>query len=232
MQKLMKNWVFTMIACILLAIWSVLLFLDGFDVGGMRVADRMLHLFAAVALVIYTVFALFPLVGRYNGLLRGVVLGEIAILLVMALLQICMEWVVVPVAFLARPCVLLGLVLWLRATVEILHAYLCAANKESGTGVPLWKLLFYVLLSALGVWQMAKPLISDKSFVFAIGTVAGVMGVLFAAMTVFNYRVTAPERSAKKQKKQAEAASGELLAAEAGSAALAESNAENKPKED
>lgn len=232
MQKLMKNLIFTAVSCVLLVALAVVLFLDGFDVGGMRMADRMLHLFAAVALVIYTVFALFPLVGRYNGLLRGFVLGEIAILLVMALLQICMEWVVVPIAFLTRPCVLLGLVLWLRATVEILHAYLCAANKESEARVPLWKLLFYMLLSALGVWQMAKPLISDKSFVFAIGTVAGVMGVLFAAMTVSNYRATAPARAAKKQKKQAETASGELLAAEAGSAMLAENNEENKPKED
>ncbi len=235
MQKLMKNWIFTLITFVLMAFLAVLLFLDGFDVGGLHIADRMLYLVAAVALVIYTAFVIFPLVMRYSGVLRAFVLGEIAVLLIAALAHICMEWFKVPLVSSMEVCAVLGLALWLRATVEIVHAYLSGADGE-GARVPLWKLLFYVLLAAVGVWQVASPLISDKDFIFAIGAAAGVMALLFAIVTLSNYKASAPLRAAKKQKKEArestEVTSGELPAADGELAALAENNEESEAKED
>ena len=229
MQKLMKNWVFTMIACILLVMLAVLLFLDGFDVGGLHIADRLLHLVAALALLIYTVFALFPLVVRYGGVLRGFVLGEIVLLLLTALAHICMEWVAVPLISSMQVCAVLGLVLWLRGTVEILHAYF-SATEEGEKRMPLWKLLVYILLSAVGVWQMADPLIPDKVFVFAVGAVAGVMAILFAVITASNRKASASARAAKKQKKAEEkaaaAASEESSPAEEAPTALLEKKEE------
>jgi hypothetical protein len=214
MQKLMKNWIFTLVGCILLAILATFMFLDGFDVGGLHVVDRMLHLVAAGALVIYTAFVLFPLVGRYGGVLRIFVLGEIAVLLLVALAHACVEWVAVPLICSMEVCAVLGLALWLRATVEIVHAYLSGASGEGR--VPLWRLLLCVFLSAVGVWQMADPLIADKHFAFAIGTAAAVMALLFAGVTISNRRASAPARAAKKKEREEKAGdvSGELSAAE------------------
>lgn len=230
MQKLMKNWIFTLVACVLTAILAVLMFLDGFDVGGLHIADRMLHLIAALALLVYAALALFPLLLRYHGVLRGFLLGEIAILLLTALAHACAEWFAVPLIGDMEVCAVLGLALWLRATVEILHAYLSATERESDDCVPLWRLLLYVLLSAVGVWQMVRPLISDRGFIFAIGAAAGVMALLFAIMTLSNRKASAPARAAKKQKRAeqkaaAEAASGELPPADK-PAALAEKSEE------
>ena len=201
MQKLTKNWIFTMITCILLVILAVLMFLDGFDVGGLHIADRLIHLVAAIALVIYVVFALFPLTARYRGVLQGFVIGEVVILLLTALAHICMEWITIPLISNLEVCSVLGLALWLRGAVETVHAYLSNASTDPKKRIPLWRLIVYILISAVGVWQLVSPSVSDKTFIFVIGTAAGVMGILFGFITASNRKATAPERAVKKQKK-------------------------------
>ena len=155
MQKIMKNWVFTLITCILLAILSVLMFLDGFDVGGLHIGSRLIHLVAAIALALYVIFALFPLSWRYKGILRFFVIGEIVLLALTAVAHICMEWFVIPLISSLEVCSVLGLALWLRGAVEIVHAYLSVADGENEKRVPLWKLLCYILLCA-GVSMSSK----------------------------------------------------------------------------
>ena len=203
MQKIMKNWVFTLITCILLTILAILMFLDGFDVGGLRLGSRLIHLLAAVALALYLIFAIFPLSWRYKGTLRIFVIGEIVLLGLTAVAHICMEWFVVPLISNLQVCSVLGLVLWLRGAVETVHAYLSAADGENQKRVPLWKLLCYILLSAVGVWQLIKPSITDRSFIFVIAVAAAVMALIFAWLTASNRKAGAAERKAKKAEKLA-----------------------------
>ena len=203
MQKIMKNWIFTLITCILLSALAVLMFLDGFDVGGLHIGSRLIHLVAAIALALYTVFALFPLTVRYKGILRAFVLGEIVILALTAVAHICMEWFMVPLISSLEVCSVLGLVLWLRGAVETVHAYLSAAESEKEDRVPLWKLLAYILLCAAGVWQLIAPSVSDRSFIFVIAVAASVMAVIFAWLTASNRKEGEAERKAKKAAKLA-----------------------------
>ena len=203
MQKIMKNWVFTLITCILLAVLAVLMFLDGFDVGGLHIGSRLIHLLAAIALALYVIFAILPLSWRYKGTLRIFVIGEIVLLALTAAAHICMEWFVIPLLSSLEVCSVLGLALWLRGAVETVHAYLSTADGESEKRVPLWKLLCYILLCAAGVWQLIKPTISDRSFIFVIATAAAVMAVIFACLTASNRKEGEAERKAKKAEKLA-----------------------------
>ena len=203
MQKLIKNWIFTLITCILLTILAVLMFLDGFDIGGLHIGERLIHLAAGIALILYVVFALFPLSWRYKGTLRFFVIGEIAILLLTAVAHICVEWFTVPLVSALQVCSVLGLAIWLRGAVETVHAYISAAEEQPPKRVPLWKLLAYILLSAVGVWQLIAPTISDRTFIFVIGTAAGVMAILFAVLTASNRKAGEAERKAKKAEKLA-----------------------------
>lgn len=198
MQKLMKNWIFTLITCILLAVLAVLTFLDGFDVGGLHIGDRIIHLVAAIALALYTVFAIFPLTVRYKGVLRAFVIGEIAILTLTAVAHVCMEWFAIPLISDLEVCAVLGLAIWLRGAVEIVHAYLSGEEKGIKPRVPLWKLLAYILLCAVGVWQLIAPIISDRSFIFVIAAAATVMAVIFGCLTYTNRKAGAEERKKKK----------------------------------
>ncbi len=203
MQKLMKNWIFTLVTCILLSILAVLMFLDGFDVGGLHIGSRLIHLVAAIALALYAVFALFPLTVRYKGTLRAFVIGEIAILALTAVAHICMEWFVIPLISSLEVCSVLGLALWLRGAVETVHAYLSAADTDKEKRIPLWKLLAYILLCAVGVWQLIAPSVSDRSFIFVIAVAATVMAGIFAWMTASNRKAGEAERKAKRAEKLA-----------------------------
>ena len=203
MQKIMKNWVFTLITCILLTVLAVLMFLDALDVGGLHIGSRLIHLLAAISLTLYLIFAIFPLSWRYKGTLRIFVIGEIVLLALTAVAHICMEWFVVPLISSLQVCSVLGLVLWLRGAVETVHAYLSNADGENGKRVPLWRLLCYILLCAVGVWQLIKPTISDRSFIFVIATAAAVMAIIFACLTASNRKAGEAERKAKKAEKLA-----------------------------
>ncbi len=203
MQKLMKNWVFTLITCILLSILAVLMFLDGFEVGGLHIGSRLIHLVAAVALTLYVIFAIFPLTVRYKGTLRAFAIGEIVILALTAVAHLCMEWFMIPLISSLEVCSVLGLALWLRGAVETVHAYLSAADANPQKRVPLWKLLAYILLCAVGVWQLVAPVVSDRAFIFVIAAAATVMAVIFAWLTASNRKAGEAERKAKKAEKLA-----------------------------
>ena len=224
MQKLMKNWVFTLITCILLAILAVLMFLDGFEVGGLHIGSRLIHLVAAVALALYVIFALFPLTVRYKGTLRAFVIGEIVILSLTAVAHICMEWFMIPLISSLEVCSVLGLALWLRGAVETVHAYFSASSTDPKKRIPLWKLLAYILLCAVGVWQLIAPIVSDRVFIFVIAAAATVMAVIFAWLTASNRKAGEAERKAKKAEKLArkEALLKEKEAEQAAAAQLAQ----------
>ena len=206
MQKLVKNWIFTLIVCILLAMFAVLLVIDNLGLLGERyVAYSVLHVLTAVALAVYVVLALCPMVPRYkNGSGRLFLLIEIAVLLVTVVSQIGVEFFRdLPLLSDLPVCSVLGLALWLRASVLTLRAYLLqgiAANvplvaeqtdapaPAAPVRVPLWRVCLYILLGAVGVWQMVSPLIKDKHIVYGIAAAAAVFATIFAVLTVQNQK--------------------------------------------
>ena len=203
MQKLMKNWIFTMVTCILLALLTVVMLLGAFEVKGFTLANDILHLLVAVILAIYIVFTLFPLIARYRGVMQIFVSIEI-VLLMLAMVALAFAQVNVPFFSALQVCSVVGLAIWLRGAVEIVHAYILQGtdNKKK---TPLWALCLYILLCAFGVWQMAKPTIADKHFLFVIGGIALVMAAIFGYATVQNRRSSGGRKKKKKEDREKEA---------------------------
>jgi Na+-transporting methylmalonyl-CoA/oxaloacetate decarboxylase gamma subunit len=215
MQKLMKNWVFTLIVCILLAALAILMFLSGFKVGGLKIGNNILKIVAAAALTIYTVLAIAPLAVRYRGALQGFAIGECAILLVTALALVIINFgTSIPLLSNLDIFSVVGLALWLRGVVETVHAYLSMASSDKEKRLPLWRLLLYILMSAVGVWQLVSPILPDKTFVFVVAGVATVMAVIFACATYVNRRAGAEVRRAKKAEKAKKKAEKQAAKAE------------------
>lgn len=205
MQKLIKNWIFTLIVCILLAVLTAVMFLGAWEVKGFTIAQDILHLLMAIILGIYIVFAVFPLAVRYGGTARIFVIVEI-VLLILAIVALAFAQVNVPFFSALQVCSAVGLALWARGAVEIVHAYLLQGSS-SEKKMPLWGLICYILLCAFGMWQIARPTIADKHFLFVIGAVALVMTAIFAYATVQNRRATGkPKKKSKKKKKGEETA--------------------------
>ena len=234
MQRIMKNWIFTMVTCILLAILAVLMFLDGAGIGDLYIGRQIIHVLTAVSLLIYIILALCPLVPKYHTRSgRTFLIGEIVILTVTAVAQIGVEMFNVPVLSKLEVCSVLGLAVWLRSSVMIVRAYLVQGIVKPAEQVadaaevaepvseqaeeqpkkkkktlralvrtPLWRLCTYILMGAIGVWQMVRPLIEDRYFVFAIAAAAAIFAVIFAVFTVQNHK--ALPKKPKKEKKVAE----------------------------
>ena len=210
MEKLMKNWIFTLVICILLSILAVLMILGALDVKGVNYAKQVLHLIAAVILVLYTIFAIIPMLPRYRGVSRAFLVFEIALLLLTAVAQASMEIESMHIPVLSEMPVfsVFGLAMWLRGAVATVHAYLLQgtvhtaeqddAKKDKRT--PLWAVCCLILLSAVGVWQMVRPLIADKNLLWFIGVVSAVAAALFGYATAKNRG----GKGGKKKKKKSE----------------------------
>lgn len=211
MQKLVKNWVFTITVCALLSILSLLMFLDGFGVGEIYMGKRIIHLITAVVLALYVVFVLFPMVARYRGTVQAFLIFEVVILLITVVGQACSDFWNVPLFSTLPVCSVLGLALWLRGVVETVHAYLLRGT-DAKKKIPLWGLCLYILLSAVGVWQMVRPLIPDTYFIFCIAGLSLVLATLFGYATAHNRRISGASerarqrRAAKAQKRAAKEA--------------------------
>ena len=196
MQKLIKNRVFTLVICILLAILSLLMFLDGFGVGEGHYGQKTIHLITAVVLLLYAVFLLVPMVARYRGVARVFLIGEIVVLLLVAALEACGDFADLPVVSVMQVCAAMGLAVWMRGAVLTVRIFYLPAEERPKK--PLLRLCGYILLSAFGVWQMARPLIKDKHFIFFIGGTALLGAVIFGYATVDNFRAAAKRAAEKK----------------------------------
>ena len=174
------------------------MYIGALDVKGVNYAKQVLHLIAAVILLLYTVFAIIPMLPRYRGVSRAFLIFEIALLCLTAVAQASMEIESMHIPVLSEMPVfsVFGLAMWLRGAVATVHAYLLqgtahtaeqddAKTKKDGR-TPLWAVCCLILLSAVGVWQMVRPLIADKNLLWFIGVVSAVAAVLFGYATAKN----------------------------------------------
>ena len=121
MQKLIKNWIFTLVTCILLALLAAVMLLGAFEVKGFSLAGDILHLLAAIILALYMIFVLFPMIARRRGVVQAFV-GVEVLLLAFAVVALAFAQLNVPFFSTLQVCSVVGLVLWLRGAVETVHA--------------------------------------------------------------------------------------------------------------
>ncbi|MBE6701958.1 MAG: hypothetical protein E7585_00885 [Ruminococcaceae bacterium] len=244
MQKLIKNWIFTLITCVLLVVLALVLVLDLNGVFGEKYyATTFVNLLAAVALIIYIAIGLAPMVAYYRGKALAFLLAEMGILVIVILALLGVEFFGLFSKWDMQVVSVLGLALWLRCTVLIIRAYLqqtlpqslpeeqapveapvqeqteavaqaapqdekeeaklarrAAREKKKNAQIPLWMLCVAILLSAVGIWQLAAPSpeLSDTVFAYCIAGLATVFAVLFAILTVQNHRAL-PPKTAKEE---------------------------------
>lgn len=200
MQKLIKNWIFTLIVCILLALLTAVMLLGAFEVKGFTIARDILHLLMAVIISVYIVLGLFPTLFRYRGKIR-IFVGVEIVLMILAVIALAFAQVNVPFFSSLQVCSAVGLALWARGAVEIVHAYLLQ-GIDSEKKIPLWALGCYILLCGFGMWQLARPSIQDKHFLFVIAAVGLIMASIFAYATVQNRRAKGKGRAKRKRGKK------------------------------
>lgn len=194
MQKLMKNWIFTLTTAIVLALLALLMILDGAGVADRFFTQSIIHEITAVFIIFYIVLVLGPMIPRYQRLVRYFALAEIALLALVVLgvfvnmigdIRWIEKWVL---------CSVVGFAIWLRSAVEMINAYLRTGTEEKR--MPLWRFGLYILIAAVGVWQMADPFISNRYLIFPIAVLTLLIAAGLGILTVRNRKKRAPKSAA------------------------------------
>ena len=185
MQKIMKNWIFTLVMGVLLFLVALLMLLDGFGVADRYLTVEIIHEITAVFVAFYVILVLCPMIPRYQKAVRFFALGEIAILLLTVVGIFFntvseIRWIENMVL-----CSVVGLVIWLRSAVELIRSYLEAVDGAEQKA-PLWRVCLYVLTAAVGVWQMASPVIGNRYLIFPIAVLTLLIAAGFGVQTFRN----------------------------------------------
>ena len=185
MQKIMKNWIFTLVMGIVLLLLATLMLLDGFGVADRFWTVEIIHEITAVFVACYVVLVLCPMIPRYTKNARFFALGEIAILLLVVVGIFFnsvsrIRWIEALVL-----CSVVGLVIWLRSVVELIRSYLDAVDGAEKKA-PLWRVCIYVITAAIGVWQMASPAVKNRYLIFFIAALTLLIAAGFGVQTVRN----------------------------------------------
>ncbi len=185
MDKMIKNKAFTLVATILLAAFSTVLLLGAMEVKGFSFARDILRIFTGVMLAVYAVLCLFPLSARYTGKSRYFIFGEIVLVLLCAVGQAACQFLNVPLLSTLSLCACIGFVIWLRGVTEAVRVYQQKGTKSAERNAFL-RLCGCIFLITFGAWEVAKPSIRDRSFLYFLAFAAFAFALLFLYFTVRN----------------------------------------------
>lgn len=112
MQKLVKNWIFTLVITIVLLGFGGLLFSS--------LGESALNYLIGVGLIVYIILVLFDNVIHYEGRLRIFAVIELLLVAMLSVGLFIEEYNIFHISGVKST---LGFVMWIRAWVEILHGY-------------------------------------------------------------------------------------------------------------
>lgn len=185
MEKMIKNKVFTLVATILLAVFGTAMLLGALEVKGFSFARDILRVLTGVLLAVYAVLFLFPLSTRYAGKSRYFIFGEIVLVLLLAVGQAACQFINVPLLSTLSLCACIGFAVWLRGVTEAVRIYQLKGTKSAGRNA-FPRLCGCILLISFGVWEVAKPSIRDRSFLYFLAFAAFAFALLFLYFTIRN----------------------------------------------
>lgn len=182
MKKQLKNKTFTLVVAICLAVLGTVLLLGAFEVEFFSFANDVLQVLTGALIGVYAVFVLWPFVENSTGNMRILALVEFVIGALLAFAQIAAYFVSIPILSDLAVCACIGFLIWLRGLDQVVYTYLCKGTKSGGRS-SLARLYVWLALLCFGLWQMAKPSIKDRDFLFCLAFISLAGAVYFAFLT-------------------------------------------------
>lgn len=187
MEKQLKNKIFTLVCAILFLAAGVVFLLGALDVSAFSFTHDILRILAGVLLLVYAALILLPLAERYGGTARSFVIGELVLVILLALGQGASQFFSVPFLSSLTVCAAFGFAIWLRGVTEAVHTYL-RKGARSGDRGSLARLCGWLLVLSFGVWEMASPSVRDRDFILCLAVLCFVGAALFGYLTIRNSR--------------------------------------------
>lgn len=136
--------------------------------------SKIIQLIIAAFLLLYIFGYLLKKVTKGgNGVIKVLTIIEFVLLLLIALGCVLSQFKVINIS---GACVIFGLCLWCRGTIEIFRAYYY--QRGNTTKYPLWWLCIAIALVSFGMYCIAKPLFSDMVILWIFVFLLLVLGIL------------------------------------------------------
>lgn len=210
MKKILNNRIAALVIAVLLLLFAVAFLLGALEVRAFSFMRDVLRLLAAAVLAVYAVLFLGSRARVREGVAQKLIIGEMAVLFLLALAQALVQFFELPLFSSMQVCAVLGFAVALRFALEIVMAYLA---KTAVGGTPIWLFCLYLLGFGFGVWQMASPAVRDKHFLFVLASFSLLGAAVFAFFAVKSFRSNrkagAPKVLGKKDRSALPSAKGE-----------------------
>lgn len=141
----------------------------------------ILNIVIAVLLIVYLILYLAPIMSKKRGKIQILTIVEFVIIALIALGLVLQQFKVFNIA---GSCKILGLVLWLRAVVELFRAYFYRGKENSGYSYSIWYFIIMLVLITLGTWMFASPFFADKQVVIALAVILFLLAVTFIILGI------------------------------------------------
>ena len=174
MKKIYKNFVFDIVVAVLALALGVVM-LPPFGIG-----QQALNVLMAITLAAYLALYTFDKIRRSKGTTLVLTLVEFCIIALIALALVIQQFLPIRISGVCR---IIGVVMWLRGVFSSLGMYIIATNaKRQKYGII--KFLLCVLLSTVGVYLFAAPIVSDLVLTWIICIIFFLCALAFGALAI------------------------------------------------
>lgn len=188
MKRFKGDYIVYLITSVLLIALGIIMLVNDYEIG-----NKIINIAICFILVAYLALVIFPLIKHKRGAIQILTIVEFVLISLIAIGLVLQQFKVFNIV---GACKIIGLVLWIRAVVELFRAYFYR-GKDSSYNYAIWYFCLIIGLITLGTYMFAKPFFTDEQVIltlsiicFAISLALIIVGIIFI-----------PKKGKKKSKK-------------------------------
>jgi len=188
MKRFKGDYIVYLIVSVLLITLGIVMLVNNYEIG-----LKIVNIAIALILVAYLALVLFPLIKHKRGTVQILTIVEFVLVCLIAVGLILQQFKVFNIA---NACQIIGLVVWLRAVVELFRAYFYR-GKDSSYNYAVWYFCLILVLITFGTYMFAKPFFTNEQVVLALSIICFVLALALIIVGI----IYIPKKQSKKSKK-------------------------------
>ena len=188
MKRFKFDWLVCFIVSVIAITLGILLIVNNYKIG-----MQILNIAISIILILYLFLFLLPVLRHKSGAIQILTIVEFVIVALIALGLILQQFKVFNIA---GACRIIGLVIWIRAVVELFRAYFYK-GKDSSYKYAIWYFCIILALITLGTYMFARPFFSDQQVVLALSIACFILAVVLIVLGI----IYVPKKAGKTKKK-------------------------------
>ncbi len=187
MKRFKYDWLLYLIVSVLTIALGIVLIVKNYEIG-----LKILNIAISIILIIYLIAFLLPLLRHKSGRIQVLMIVEFVLVALISIGLILQQFKVFNIV---GACKIIGLVIWLRAVVELFRAYYYR-GKDSSYKYPVWYFTIILALITLGTYMFAKPFFTDQQVVLALSILCFIASIVLIVLGI----VYLPKNNKKSKK--------------------------------